>query len=107
MDAQPLPWFLSLRCSIRGVLAVLPFGLVLVVSAFAADTTRPSGYHMPARPAGLVAIPNPRGELEWGLECKHNSHDIAPLGNGKLLFLSFAAEVVAMTPATQVGWYYV
>src|SRR5262245_6561951 len=29
MDAQPLPWFLSLRCSLRGVLAGLFFGLML------------------------------------------------------------------------------
>src|SRR6267142_1966028 len=104
MDAQPLPWFLSLRCSIRGILAVLPFGLVLAVPAFAADTTRPSGCHMPARLASPVAIANPPGELEWEVECKHNSHDIAPLENGNPFFLTYAAEVVAMTPAKQVVW---
>lgn len=43
MDAQPLPWFLSLGSSIRGVLAVDLVGLLLTVLAFAADTIAPSG----------------------------------------------------------------
>jgi hypothetical protein len=106
MDAQPLPWFLSLGSSNRGVLAVDLVGLVLTVLAFAADTTAPSGRHMPARVARRMVIANLRGGLKWEIGCKRSSHDIAPSENGNPLCWACPVKVVAITSAKQVVWQY-
>ena len=92
----------------RGVLAGALFGLTLAMLAAGSAAADPagSGYRVLAQDNGHVAIVNPRGELEWEVECKHNSHDIALLENGNLLLHTGPAKVVEMTPARQVVWQY-
>jgi hypothetical protein len=53
-----------------------------------------------------VAIVNASGAVEWEVECKHNSHDIARLDNGNLLLHVTPAKIVEMTPAKEVVWQY-
>src|SRR5690349_9879787 len=80
-------------------------GLVLANSS-AADPPEAGGYRVLAQDKGHVAIVSPRGELEWEVECKHNSHDIALLENGNLLLNTGPARVTEMTPARQTVWQY-
>src|SRR5262245_8208647 len=92
----------------RGVLAGALFGLMLAMLAACAAAAGPaaSGYRVLAQDNGHVAIVTPQGELEWEVECKHNSHDIALLENGNLLLHTGPAKVVEMTRAKQVVWQY-
>jgi len=92
----------------RGVLAGALFGLVLAMLAASAPAADPAGagYRVLGQDNGHVAIVNAQGEVEWEVECKHNSHDIALLENGNLLLHTGPAKVVEMTPAKQVVWQY-
>jgi hypothetical protein len=47
---------------------------------------------------------NAWGELEWDVECKHNSDDTALLENGNLLLETGPVKVVELTLAKQVVW---
>src|SRR5690242_16745847 len=83
----------------------------LLLAAFAAcspaaDSAGTGGYRVLAQDNGHVAIVSKRGEVEWEVECKHNSHDIALLENGNLLLHTGPAKVVEMTPTKQIVWEY-
>jgi Mala s 1-like protein len=69
-----------------------------------------AGYRVLGQDNGHVAIVNRRNkgdwEVEWEVECKHNSHDIGLLANGNLLLHTGPAKVVEMTPAKQIVWQY-
>src|SRR3954452_17461427 len=65
-----------------------------------------AGYRVLGQDNGHVAIVNRGGDVEWEVECKHNSHDIALLENGNLLLHTGPAKVVEMTPAKQIAWQY-
>jgi hypothetical protein len=82
------------------------FGLLLAGDSIAADPAGHSGYRVLAQDNGHVAIVNQRGEVEWEVECKYNSHDIALLENGNLLLHTGPATVVEMTPAKKIVWRY-
>jgi hypothetical protein len=94
---------------------VLAAGLVLVLAtatepaaaepAAPQAATRPS-YRVLAQDKGHVAIINPQGGVDWEVECKHNSHDIARLANGNLLLHTGPAQIVEMTPAKEIVWQY-
>lgn len=90
--------------------ALLITSLFLLSAVLAAGSSGPDaasrGYRVLAQDNGHVAIINTRGEVEWEVECRHNSHDIAVVGDGNLLLHSGPAKVVEMTPAKQVVWQY-
>ena len=93
----------------HGVLTGSFFSLAIGLLAALASAAEPTGkpaYRVLAQDRGHVAIVNPQGELVWEVECKHNSHDIAPLENGNLLLHTGPTTVVEMTPAKQVVWQY-
>jgi len=69
-------------------------------------TAAEKGYRVLAQDRGHAAIVNSQGEIEWEVECKHNSHDVALLSNGNLLLHTGPATIVEMTPAKQVIWQY-
>jgi hypothetical protein len=81
----------------------LAFLLTLAPALAGAD--RPA-YRVLAQDKGHVVILNARGEVEWEMPCKHNSHDIALLANGNLLLNTGPATVVEMTPEKKVVWRY-
>jgi hypothetical protein len=83
------------------LLGVLPIQLNL-----ADDAARSTGHRVLAEDNGHVAIVSPSGQVEWEVECKHNSHDIARLENGNLLLHVAPAKIVEMTPAKEVVWQY-
>jgi hypothetical protein len=80
--------------------------LVMLVGGAAGADTATGGYRVLAQDKGHVAIVNARGELEWEVECKHNSHDIGLLENGNLLLHTGPAKVTEITPSKQVVWQY-
>jgi len=93
----------------RAVSAGVCFGLLLAIITSrspAADGSSTSGHRVLAQDSGHVAIVNGRGEVEWQVECQHNSHDIARLENGNLLLHMGPTKVVEMTPSKQVVWQY-
>jgi hypothetical protein len=85
---------------------ILSFMTMVVPCCGAADRNASAAYRVLAQDKGHVAIVNLRGEVEWEVECKHNSHDIARLENGNLLLHTAVAKVVEMTPGKQVVWQY-
>lgn len=64
------------------------------------------GYRVLAQDKGRVAIVARDGTVEWEVECKHNSHDIALLPNGNLLLHTTPVTVVELTPKKEVVWKY-
>src|SRR5205823_14030458 len=96
---------LPMRAVLTGVFAGLLVAMVVTLS-LAADSPAASRYRVLAQDNGHVAIVNGRGEVEWEVECKHNSHDIALLENGNLLLHAGPAKIVEMTPSKQVVWQY-
>jgi hypothetical protein len=84
---------------IAAVIAAVGFGCI------AAAEPAPA-YRVLAQDKGHVAIMNAKGEVEWQVECPHNSHDIALIENGNLLLHTGPAKVVEMTPAKQIVWQY-
>jgi hypothetical protein len=72
-------------------------GLVLGSSAFAGAQTG-SGYKLIGQDRGHIAILNKNGEVEWEIECRHNSHDIAVLPNGNFLLHTAPNKIVEVTP---------
>lgn len=71
-----------------------------------ADEPAHVGYRVLAQDKGHVAIVGRDGKIEWEVECKHNSHDIALLPNGNLLLHTTPVTVVEMTPKKEVVWKY-
>jgi hypothetical protein len=81
----------------------LALGLLLLAhSALAAEPA----YRVLAQDKGHAAIVSATGEVEWEVECKHNSHDIALLESGNLLLHTGHTTIVEMTPAKEVVWRY-
>lgn len=80
----------------------LPCLVLLVLPAWAAQPA----YRVLAQDKGHVAIVNAKGDVEWEVECKHNSHDIALLPSGNLLLHVEPAKIVEMTPEKKVVWQY-
>jgi len=77
--------------------------LVLIPSvAFAAEPA----YRVLGQDNGHAAIVGANGKVEWEVECKHNSHDIALLENGNLLLHTGHTTIVEMTPDKKVVWKY-
>jgi hypothetical protein len=76
--------------------------LLTSARALAAD----HGYRVLAQDRGHVAIISAKGEVEWEVECQHNSHDIAVLASGNLLLHTGPAKIVEMTKEKQVVWQY-
>lgn len=79
--------------------------LACALPALAADPKHP-GYRVLAQDKGHVALVGPDGKVEWEVECKYNSHDIALLPNGNFLLHTAAATVTEMTPKKEVVWKY-
>ncbi len=63
-------------------------------------------YRVLAQDKGRVAIVGKDGKIEWEVECKHSSHDIAMLDNGNLLLHTGHTTIVEMTPEKKVVWQY-
>jgi Mal s 1 allergenic protein-like len=82
----------------------LIFGLVVLVPtvAFSAGPD----YRVLAQDNGHAAIVIAQGKVEWEVECKHNSHDIALLDNGNLLLHTGHTTIVEMTPEKKIVWKY-
>ncbi|MCI0361348.1 MAG: PQQ-like beta-propeller repeat protein [Planctomycetaceae bacterium] len=81
---------------------ILAFLMLVPSVAFAAEPA----YRVLAQDKGHVAIVNAKGEVEWEVDCKHNSHDIALLDNGNLLLHTGKTTIVEMTPEKKVVWTY-
>ena len=77
--------------------------MMLGRSAFAGMQSS-SGYKLIGQDRGHVAILNKNGEVEWEIECRHNSHDIAVLPNGNFLLHTAPNKIVEVTPEKQVVW---
>ena len=69
------------------------------------DAAEPA-YRVLAQDRGHIAIVNAQGTVEWEVECKHNSHDIARCENGNFLLHTGPTTVVEMTPQKQIVWRY-
>lgn len=82
----------------------LAAALLLVLPA-AALSAEPA-YRVLAQDKGHVAIVDAAGKVEWEVECKYNSHDIAMLENGNLLLHTGNTTIVEMTPDKKVVWQY-
>ena len=63
-------------------------------------------YRVLGQDNGHVAIVGKDGRVEWEVECKHNSHDIALLENGNLLLHTGHTTIVEMTPEKKAVWKY-
>ncbi|MBA4188801.1 MAG: hypothetical protein C0467_12450 [Planctomycetaceae bacterium] len=87
-----------MRLLLSAVALTFPF------HAVAADPA--PAYRVLAQDKGHVAIVGADGKVEWEVECKHNSHDIALLPNGNILFNSGGAAVTEMTPKKEIVWKY-
>lgn len=79
--------------------------LALLLIAHPALAAEPA-YRVLAQDNGHAAIVNAKGEVEWEVECKHNSHDIALLDSGNLLLHTGHTTIVEMTPDKKVVWKY-
>jgi outer membrane protein assembly factor BamB len=77
----------------------------LLLAAAQAYSAEPA-YRVLAQDKGHVAIVDATGKVEWEVECKYNSHDIALLENGNLLLHTGPTTVVEMTPDKKVVWKY-
>lgn len=64
------------------------------------------GYRVLAQDKGHVAIVDSRGQVQWEVECRHNSHDIAQLPGGNCLLHMGPGKIVEMTPAKEIVWQY-
>jgi hypothetical protein len=76
-----------------------------LVLAARSDAAEPA-YRVLAQDRGHIAIVNSQGNVEWEVECKHNSHDIARCENGNFLLHTGPTTVVEMTPSKQIVWSY-
>ncbi len=81
------------------------FVALLAVSTVMAEPEK-AGHRVLAQDKGKVSIIGQDGKVEWQVECKHNSHDIALLPNGNLLLHTGATTVTEMTPKKDVVWKY-
>ena len=75
-------------------------------SCWATEGTQSRGFRVLAQDKGHVAIVNVHGTVEWEVECRHNSHDIARLEIGNLLLHVAPAKIAEMTPDKHVVWAY-
>ena len=76
--------------------------LFLPAVAFPAEPA----YRVLGQDKGHVAIVGPDGKVQWEVECKHGSHDIALLDSGNLLLHSGHTTIVEMTPEKKIVWRY-
>jgi len=91
------------------VLISVSFGwlfAILAARSDGSDFAGTGGYRVLAQDSGHVAIVNRRGEVEWEVECKHNSHDVARLEDGNVLLHTGPAKVVEITPVKEGVWQY-
>ena len=79
--------------------------LVFIVNPSLAFSAEPA-YRVLGQDNGHVAIVGPGGKVEWEVECKHNSHDIALLASGNLLLHTGHTTIVEMTPEKKAVWQY-
>jgi hypothetical protein len=63
-------------------------------------------YRVLAQDRGHIAIVNAKGTVEWEIECKHNSHDMARCENGNFLLHTGPTTVVEMTAGKEIIWRY-
>jgi hypothetical protein len=80
-------------------------GLACLSFTLVAAAQEPA-YRVLAQDQGHVAIVDAAGKIEWEVECKYNSHDIALLPSGNLLLHMGPARVVEMTPEKKIVWEY-
>lgn len=84
--------------------SLLPFIVAVAISApVAAEEPQ---YYVLGQDKGKVAVVGPKGGVEWEVDCKYNSHDIAHLPNGNFLLHTGGATVVEMTPKKEIVWKY-
>jgi hypothetical protein len=93
-----------MRLNMRAGSSFLIICVVLFATAMAVSAERP--YRVLGQDNGHVAIVNAKGDVEWEVECKHNSHDIALLQSGNLLLHTGPARIVEMTREKQIVWQY-
>ena len=79
--------------------------LSLIGPTLADDT--PIAHRFLAQDKGKIALVNQKGEVEWEIPCRFNSHDIAALPNGNFLLHTAPNKIVEMTPAKEVVWEWV
>lgn len=84
------------------MIALLCLTLLVAREAAAAEPA----YRVLAQDKGHVAIVDAKAQVEWEVECKHNSHDIALLPSGNLLLHTGHTTIVEMTPDKKVVWQY-
>jgi Mala s 1-like protein len=84
----------------------IPFAafLVLFVLIQISSAEQPAGYRVLGQDNGRVAIVDARGNVEWEVECRHNSHDIALLDNGNVLIHVAPARIAEMTRDKKIVW---
>jgi hypothetical protein len=90
-----------MRCSAVSLVTIAAASILWLSAANAAG-----GYRVLAQDQGHVAIVDAQGHVEWEVECKHNSHDIAVLPSGNLLLHTGPAKIVEMTPDKKIVWQY-
>jgi hypothetical protein len=91
---------------LRSLVVALGVGLSLLVAAPGLGQEK-GGHRLVAQDRGKVTILSAKGEVEWQVDCRFVSHDIAMLPNGNLLLHTAPATVVEMTPEKQVVWQFV
>jgi hypothetical protein len=87
-----------------GLLSAIVIAVASLASLSAAAAE--NAYRVLAQDRGHIAIVNSKGDVEWEVECQHNSHDIAVLANGHLLLHTGPAKIVEMTQEKKVVWQY-
>ena len=91
---------------IPGFCSATVSGMTCLGLLASAAVAAPPAYRVLAQDKGHVAIVNAKGEIDWEVECKHNSHDIALLPSGNLLLHVAPAKIVELTPEKKVVWQY-
>jgi hypothetical protein len=88
------------------LLPLLLAGVLALAARSVADDKAARNYKILAQDNGRVALVNAKGEVEWEVPCKYNSHDIHLLPNGNLLLHTGPTTVTEMTKDKQVVWKY-
>jgi hypothetical protein len=85
---------------------LVPLAIAMLAVPSAVALAAEPTYRVLAQDKGHVAVIDATGKVEWEVECKHNSHDIAMLKNGNLLLHTGHTTIVEMTPEKRVVWKY-
>src|SRR5262245_33325808 len=80
-------------------------GITIAIGA-ASHLSAADSYRVLGQDRGHVAIVNAKGQVEWEVECPHNSHDIGLLASGNLLLHTGPAKIVELTPEKKIVWQY-